>query len=128
METFQDVFRGLEEDLSMGWLSYPVSDIEAKTWSNEHTRYEITLDYNGNTMFVDYFSSRVLSDESVLYSVVMDARAGQGKNFEEFCEECGYNDDSIKALKTYEECKANAERLRALLGDSVYNRFILCEM
>lgn len=53
----------------------------------------------------------------VLSAMFRDADALE-MSFQEFCGEFGYDDDSIKAFKTYNACVANAKDLQYLLdGD-----------
>lgn len=48
--------------------------------------------------------------DAVLHSLIWDASAAE-QTFEEWCLNCGYNDDSIKALETYRLCQQNAVKL-----------------
>lgn len=50
--------------------------------------------------------------DDILYCLVSDAQcAYYARTFEEFCADLGYNDDSIKALKAYEESKTTLVNL-----------------
>lgn len=51
------------------------------------------------------------TNADVLYALVNDADAAD-YNFNEWCENFGYSDDSIKALNIYKECLETATRLR----------------
>ncbi len=42
--------------------------------------------------------------EDFMYSLMMDAQAADCNDFEDFCGEFGYSDDSISAKKTYDAC------------------------
>ena len=46
----------------------------------------------------------------VLYSLILDSSAVE-QSFSNWCSEYGYDDDSRKALATYEACQANADKL-----------------
>lgn len=49
----------------------------------------------------------------------MDAMAYlDSENFEDFCNNFGYDTDSIKALKTYKACKKQAEKVSRLFTES----------
>jgi len=51
----------------------------------------------------------------VLYSLLLDASVGRhAMSFGEFCEECGYDEDSRKALKVFEACQEQYSKLRRL--------------
>jgi hypothetical protein len=46
--------------------------------------------------------------------------------FEEFCSNCGYDQDSIKALKIYKTIKKQSKKLKTFLGDS-FNQLLNCD-
>lgn len=54
--------------------------------------------------------------EEVLYSLLMDSTA-LDLTFEEFCAEFGYDTDSRKAEKIYNECNEQGKKLKRLLGE-----------
>lgn len=45
-------------------------------------------------------------------------------DFEDFCNELGYDTDSRKAEKTFKVCEHQAKRLRSFLGDSLYKQLL----
>ena len=45
------------------------------------------------------------SDVDLLYALYSDAIAAYGKEFDEFCFDFAYDNDSIKCLKIYESCR-----------------------
>ncbi len=47
---------------------------------------------------------------SVLYSLLLDSDCGH-ELFEDFCDNFGYDQDSIKALEIYKACQKNAKQL-----------------
>lgn len=47
----------------------------------------------------------------VLYSLILDCTE---ESFDYFCSEFGYDNDSIKAYKTYESCLENTKKLKTL--------------
>ena len=64
--------------------------------------------------------------EEVCYSLFMDAYDG---DFEDWCSEYGYSDDSIRAKAMYEECRRTHRALQRMFGshyDSLYD--LLSEM
>lgn len=93
---------------------------------NHHYRFSIRISYDGKYRYFSYWTSyndwrngKETLDESdymnALNCVLSDSYAAQD-TFKDFCSEFGYSDDSIKALKTYKECKRNAERVNKLFG------------
>lgn len=53
--------------------------------------------------------------EDILYCLLSDYDAGS-MSFYDFCDNFGYERDSIKALDTHMQCMKNAEKLRKALG------------
>lgn len=56
---------------------------------------------------------------------VLDCMVGDGylgQTFEEFCDDFGYSDDSIKAKKTWQACQRNLLRLNKFLGDDLNDK------
>ena len=50
---------------------------------------------------------------SVLYCLISDADLGS-ESFDDFCDNLGYNSDSITDFKTYQACMATAKQIRKL--------------
>lgn len=99
---------------------------------NHHYRFQVRIQFNENVRYFSYWTSfedwrngKEQLDESdymnALNCVLSDSYAAQC-SFKDFCSEFGYSDDSIKALKTYKECKRNAERLNKLFSGLDYCR------
>lgn len=55
----------------------------------------------------------------ILWCLVSDARAGE-MLFEDFCNEFGYDSDSISALKIYSKCQETALKLRKAMKSKNY--------
>lgn len=55
-----------------------------------------------------------LEIDNILYSLVMDAYAGT-LSHTDFCDNFGYDPDSIKGLSTYMECQKTLTKLRTFL-------------
>lgn len=53
--------------------------------------------------------------DDVLESLFMDASSGN-ESFNEFCANCDYSTDSIKAFEVYRACMKNESKLRKALG------------
>lgn len=64
-----------------------------------------------------YYLEEVVAPKiaSVLYSLVSDARA-EDENFNEWCGNYGYSNDSIKALNIYLACLETGESLRKVFS------------
>lgn len=57
-----------------------------------------------------------LNIDDVLYSLIMDAEALE-LTFSEWCDNLGYDNDSIKAMSIYTACQENAKKLKTFLPD-----------
>jgi hypothetical protein len=53
--------------------------------------------------------------QDVIYSLIMDWQGGR-ETFKDFCACFGYDEDSRKAYKIWEACKANGEKLARLFS------------
>jgi hypothetical protein len=81
---------------------YPNTVMGWEIWENQYAR-----------------PKKPIADE-VLQVLIMDASASD-YNFNDWCAEYGYSDDSISALNTYRECLEIAVNLRKYLGADVVN-------
>lgn len=88
----------------------------------KHDKWDVELYYNDTDeeIKVEYrmgtgHHGAEPEKEDVIQSLFIDSEA-EDLSFEEWCSELGMNDDSIKALKIYKDCKQNAKKLRQLLG------------
>lgn len=88
------------------------------TWYDSHNNYMLGIDEINEEMA-----------RSILLSTALDATSyDTATDFEDFCGEFGYSDDSIKALKIYNACKRISkgwERVSDGLGEATTNE-ILC--
>lgn len=83
--------------------------------------YTVTISYDGNSMSVPYSMGLGLSGspeiEDVLDCLASDASGIENaRNFEDWAAEYGYDRDSRKAEKTYNQCKKQSRELNELLG------------
>ena len=95
-------------------------------WGKGATHWRCTIkrvDESGKAiakMTVDYHMGSAHTGEprlaDVLESLRMDANSPD--SFTEFCDEFGYDADSIKALKIWKACVSIKIRIRKLLGDN----------
>lgn len=97
---------------------------EPKERAGKHNKFRCTISnpVNGRKMQVTWYGSQYDCmknkselDEgmarSVLSSVALDASCYSNTgDFKDFCDEFGYSDDSIRALKIYKGCKSEYER------------------
>ena len=82
-------------------------------WKKTANKWQVKLVYFNKEYVTDFYMGSGLVDKmnrpkkptkkDLLYSMIMDDVSGM--NFNDFCNEFGYDNDSIKALKVYEACK-----------------------
>ena len=64
----------------------------------------------------NYYNNSNIND--YIYSLLLDAQAYEySYNFADFCNNFGYDSDSMKEYKIYLACKKQAERLHKLFND-----------
>lgn len=129
METFQEIFDDIAQSLVISWIPYrPYQEDEIK-WSQDHTRFECTLVCNEKSMVFDFFSCHVPCLQDVLECLVIDSLCVYGDiTFNDFCDNYNYNNDSIKDLKLYEQYKNQTQNLKNVLGEELFERFMICDM
>ena len=106
-----------------------VCETQKDGWKCDQWHVEVSwLKQSGNGFYsTDYFTGLGLRRKAkqswtkdspvkptisdVLYSLFMDASAAD-YNFNDWCSEYGYSDDSLKALNTYKQCLEIATNLR----------------
>ena len=97
-------------------------------WKRTATKYACKLTFKNQSYVFDYWMgsahTKAPSKKDVLYSFIMDDVTGL--DFEEFCLEFGYDNDSIKALRTFEACKEQTENFYRLFNEE--EREILREL
>lgn len=60
----------------------------------------------------------------VLDCLASDASSVENTSFEDWCDEMGWDSDSRKAERTYKACQHGAKRLKAFLGDDLYQTLL----
>ena len=82
-------------------------------WKKTANKWQVKLVYFDKEYVTDFYMGSGLVDKmgkpkkptkkDILYSMIIDDVSDL--DFNDFCNEFGYNNDSIKALKVYESCK-----------------------
>ena len=97
-------------------------------WKRTATKYTCKLTFKNQSYAFSYWMgsahTKAPSKKDILYSFIMDDVTGL--DFEEFCLEFGYDNDSIKALRTFEACKDETENFYRLFNEE--EREILREL
>lgn len=95
-------------------------------WKETADHWHITFFHDGGSFTTDYYTGSghrkqkhgrdfaVKPDiKDVIYSLFMDSSA-EHENFNDWCANFGYSDDSISALNIYKECLESGRKLRKL--------------
>lgn len=91
--------------------------------------YKVVLKYAKHKM-TTYFSmglgiSGLPTAEDVLDCLALDAAGIENaRNFEDWCNEYGYDTDSRKAEKIFKVCTKQALQLQCFLGDGLYKELL----
>jgi hypothetical protein len=87
---------------------------DADGW--EHTAYKVKVTHGDRVVKFKFRMGLAHTDfdkDGALYALASDASAGQ-HGFVDYCEEYGYDQDSIKAHKTWRACRRMREQADAL--------------
>ncbi len=98
-------------------------------WQHKANGYRCCLKYKGRKMAFDFWCGVGITSGpdkiSCLDSLLSDAQAGE-QSFDEFCGDFGYDEDSIKARRTWKACQRMAKKVRALLGND-FDKFLYAD-
>lgn len=126
-KSFSKLFEQIEDEFSMGWHYLPITDKQKKVWSSNHSKFSITIEYKTKAIELTYYSLEHPSLENVLACVVSDSITVYKRTFPEFCDEFGYDSDSINALNTFKQCRKQKKKLSILLGEELFKEFMECD-
>ena len=106
---------GLSMEVEQGW------DGDFQPDWKHHWAQTITLKVGDNVEVFPYFKGAGLPQETSLVDFIECTAsdwscANDSETFEDFCDNFGYDSDSIKALKTFEQLKEQADRFQKLVG------------
>ena len=109
----------LTTEYTMG-SAYRISTVsDTCIWKNRKTVYRknerLPCVYGGLSIHEASVRNRSVPEkpelEGVLYCLVMDAVFSSTSSFEEFCDNSGFDSDSVKAKETFEACQKTHYRL-----------------
>lgn len=76
-------------------------------WKRNASKYNCKLSFKNKSIVLDYYMgaahTKAPTKKDILYSLVMDDV--NDMNFDDFCMNFGYDNDSIKALRIFEACQ-----------------------
>lgn len=106
--------------LNIGLIVIPIfltEDDLTDEWKRTSNKWQVKLIYFDKEYVTNFYMGCGLVDRNgkpkkpskkdVLFSIMMDDVSGT--SFNDFCSEFGYDNDSIKALKIYENCQRETE-------------------
>lgn len=125
MITKENILNNIELETIKTWNS----DQDKKDeWKRTATKYNCKITFKDKSYTFNYWMgaahTKSPSKKDVLYSFIMDDVSYM--DFEEFCSNFGYNNDSIKALKTFEACQLQTKNVHRLFNEE--EREILREL
>lgn len=90
-----------------------------RTWGNADV-WRVTITRDGKRIQVPFtqgiaYKGKPPTVDTLLESLVHDAQYGQ-EDFDDFCSNLGYEEDSRKALKAWKSCQSIAQRLPNILS------------
>lgn len=59
---------------------------------------------------------KLLNIDDILYSLILDSQAG-AESFDDFCDNFGYDNDSMKANEIYKACQKNGKKVKTFITD-----------
>lgn len=129
---YSELFEDIEDDISMGWSELPFTkkDMEKLSITNadDWNKFSVELDYNDRTIEVTCYEKSYMPEFNTLFAnLISDARCVYESSFPDFCDNYGYNNDSIKALNIYKCCKKQKKKMLHLLGEEMFKLFMECE-
>ena len=103
---------------------------------NPCDKWKVTISYKDSREILSFdystgFGHRDINNQVVKPNVVdvinclIDDLSYSYFSFKEFCLQLGYNNDSIRALKTYKACKKNGNKLIRLLGKKLIKQLAI---
>jgi hypothetical protein len=136
MTTFTQLFDKYEEEGYFyfdyhGYINQPMSKAEKKQWGESRVKWLITIEAeNGEKHTIPHFHAdgRNPNEQDILHDLFYHAHSQVcDMTFKEWCDNCGQDDDSIKALRLYGECKKLARAFKRLCTPEMYKEFMECE-
>ena len=117
-------FVGEVTDSEIGWADKGKPDMS-------HNHFKITLLGNESRATFDFYGSqrdfeafkRILDDGEIESSVrcILDDAVSGGLDFEDFCDEYGYDTDSRKAERTWKSCQRTAAKIARVFTGDLYD-------
>ena len=129
---YSELFEDVEDDMSMGWSELPFTQKDMKKLSltkrDDWNKFTVEFDYEDRTIKVTFYEKSYMPEiNTVFENLINDSRCVYESSFSNFCDNYGYDNDSIKALNIYKTCKKQKKKLLYLLGEATFKLFMDCE-
>ena len=95
---------------------------------DDANHFKCTLKNGSKSISINFSQGFGIKNDPEL-DLVLDALKTDfvnGRSFQDFCDDFGYDQDSIKALKIYKACLKNTDKVKKLFNGSL-NNFLECE-
>lgn len=92
---------------------------EASELGDMPNNWKVTLKFKKRKLTTDFYGGELVENPTtadVLSCLISDALAGD-QDFEDYCKDFGYCEDSFKAYQTWEACAATVSKLNRFLSD-----------
>jgi len=111
--------RGVRIISTYGLLAPGKTRADLDDWQKRARPYRCVLRYKGHQMTVYFFMGPAWAEKpkqaDVLACMISDAHALEG-SFESWAQNLGYDTDSRKIERAYNECRKSGKKIRRLLG------------
>lgn len=131
-ETFQSIYDELIQNEDFECIvddSHYLSKNEIEEYSKNHSKYKCKVNYDNKSIEFDLLSIKPPQGEDMIECIIVDARAVfDNEHFSDFCYAFGFLEDSIKSMKMFTACKDMKNKLIDMFGETLFNRFMNCDM
>lgn len=129
---YTELFEDIENDISMEWseLCFTQKDMKKISLINcdDWCKFSVELGYNDRIITITCYEKNYIPDfNTVFENLISDTRCVYESSFPDFCDNYGYDNDSIKAFNIYKYCKKQKKKLLYLLGEETFKLFMECE-
>lgn len=114
--------------------NFTMSKGEKEIWGENYDKHVFTIVAdNGETHTIPHYyhnsrEEKIPDEMDIIHELFYEAHnEACYTTFKEWCDNCGYDNDSIKALKIYHSCKRLARAFKRLCTPEMYKEFMECE-
>jgi hypothetical protein len=101
-------------------IEFSINNNPTNEWFKDSTAWNVTLFYKNRKLTTPFYTGASIKEPTaadVLHCLISDAQSvGFSNGFEDWATSLGYDPDSRKAEKIYNDCVASSTKVRKLLG------------